>query len=143
MAFQVSVFLENKSGNFRKVTSVLTKAGINIHAMTLSTTTMGWGILNLIVDKPEEAAAALKECAFPVTLRKIIALVMDDNVGGLDSALAYLEQAGINMETAYGRNAQDGSKAALIVDVQDVDDAELKLKKLGANLLTDEQVYCI
>ena len=141
MAYQVSVFLENKAGHFRQVTSVLTNANVNIHAMTLSTTTMGWGVLNLIVDKPEEAKIALKDCGHPVALRKVIALVMDDNVGGLDKALSYLDQAGINMETAYGRNSQAGDKAALIVDVNEVDNAEKVLLDLGVQLLTDDEVY--
>ncbi len=142
MAFQVSVFLENKPGCFRKVTSVLTNSGVNIQSMTLSTTTMGWGILNLIVDNPTNAVAALKEENYPAALRKVIALAMDDSVGGLDNALMLLEQADINMETAYARNRNSNGKAVLIVDVQDVDGAESRLIELGATLLTDEEVYC-
>lgn len=141
MAFQVSVFLENKAGHFRQVTSVLSEASVNIQAMTLSTTTMGWGILNLIVDKPEAAEEALKAKRHPVTLRKVIALSMEDNVGGLDAALSFLDKAGINMETAYGRNRNSNGKAVLIVDVHDVNDAEKNLEALGAQLLSDEEVY--
>lgn len=142
MAYQVSAFLENKAGHFRHVTSVLTAAGVNIQSMTLSTTTMGWGILNMIVDNPEKAEVALKAKNHPVALRKVIALAMDDSVGGLDTALSHLEGAGINMETAYGRNCNSNGQAVLIVDVHDVEDAELRLKEQGASLLTDEEVYC-
>lgn len=142
MAYQVSAFLENKAGHFRQVTSVLTEVGVNIQTMTLSTTTMGWGILNLIVDNPEKAEEALKAKNHPVALRKVIALAMDDSVGGLDTALAHLEAAGINMETAYGRNRNSNGKAVLIVDVHDVENAEQLLIAEGASLLTDEEVYC-
>lgn len=141
MAYQVSAFLENKAGHFRHVTTVLTEAGVNIQTMTLSTTTMGWGILNLIVDNPEKAKVALKAKNHPVALRKVIALAMHDSVGGLDAALSQLEGAGINMETAYGRNRNSNGEAVLIVDVHDVDDAEQRLKQQGASLLTDEEVY--
>ncbi len=141
MAFQVSVFLENKAGHFRKITNILSDAGVNIQAMTLSTTTMGWGILNLIVDQPEKAESALKAKQHPVSLRKVIALPMDDSVGGLDSALQMLEKANINMETAYGRNRNSNGKAVLIVDVHDIDNAEQTLKALGAELLSDNEVY--
>lgn len=141
MAYQVSVFLENKAGHFRQVTSVLTKSGVNIQAMTLSTTTMGWGILNLIVDQPMLAAEALKAKQHPVSLRQVIALPMDDSIGGLDSALDYLEKAKINMETAYGRNRNSNGEAVLIVDVHDVENAEQKLTDLGAKLLSDDEVY--
>lgn len=142
MAYQVSAFLENKAGHFRQVTSVLSEAGVNIQTMTLSTTTMGWGILNLIVDNPEKAELSLKAKNHPVALRRVIALAMDDSVGGLDMALRHLENAGINMETAYGRNRNSNGKAVLIVDVHDVEDAEQRLEVQGASLLTDEEVYC-
>ena len=142
MAFQVSVFIENKAGHFRRVTAILKKAGVNIQTMTLSTTTMGWGILSIIVDKPKSAEKALKEEKLLVALRRVIALPMDDGVGGLDHALSLLEKADINMETAYGRNCNSNGKAVLIVDVEDVEGAESKLKSLGAQLLTDEEVYC-
>ena len=141
MAYQVSVFLENKTGYFRQVTSVITQAGLNIQSMTLSTTTMGWGILNLLVDDPHKAEEALKNEKHAVALRKVIALAMDDSVGGLDAALGQLETVGINFETAYGRNRNSNGKAVLIVDVHDVEDAEQRLIQNGASLLTDEEVY--
>lgn len=141
MAYQVSVFLENKTGYFRQVTSVITDAGLNIQSMTLSTTTMGWGILNLLVDDPHKAEIALKAEKHAVALRKVVAIPMDDAVGGLDAALAHLEKAGINFETAYGRNRNSNGKAVLIVDVHDMEDAEKLLEDNGAVLLTDEEVY--
>lgn len=142
MAYQVSVFLENKAGHFRKVTKILSEANVNIQTMTLSTTTMGWGILHLIVSDPQQAEVVLKAQRMPVALRKIIALAMDDSVGGLDAALLSLELANINMETAYGRNRNSNGKAVLIVDVEDVENAEVRLLAQGATLLTDEEVYC-
>lgn len=141
MAFQVSVFIENKIGHFRQITSVLSEAGVNIHSSTLSTTTMGWGILNLIVNKPLEAEAALKATNHPVALRSVIALAMEDNVGGLETALAVMDEAQINIETAYCRNRKSDGMAVLIVDVNDIDDAESRLRAKGAHLLTDEEVY--
>ena len=69
---QVSVFLENKPGRLERITSVLKDAGINIRAMTLSTSSAGWGILNLLVDRPQEAAEVLKGTGHPAALRDII-----------------------------------------------------------------------
>ena len=142
MAYQVSVFLENKAGCFRKVTTLLKEADVNIQAMTISTTTMGWGILNLIVSNPLLAENTLKAANYPVALRRVIALSMNDTTGGLDQALALLEEAGVNMETAYGRNSNSRGIAVLIVDVHDVEDVEIKLKGLNVDLLSDEEVYC-
>lgn len=141
MAFQVSIFLENKPGCFKQVTNILTDVGVNIQSMTISTTTMGWGILNLIVDKPEEAEKAMRDHQMPVALRKVIALAMDDEVGGLNSALSLLEEAGVNIETAYGRNRNSNGKAVLIVDVHDAENVEQRLVEKGAVLLEDKEVY--
>ena len=55
MSYQVSVFLENKLGHLEKVTGVLHEAAINIRSIHLNHTAHGWGILNLVVSKPELA----------------------------------------------------------------------------------------
>ena len=47
MTQQISVFLENKPGRLEKVTAVLKDFEVNIRAFTLSTSSAGWGVLNL------------------------------------------------------------------------------------------------
>ena len=59
MAYQVSIFLENKIGHLERVTAVLKAAKINIHTMNLNHTANGWGILNLVVSNPELAHCLL------------------------------------------------------------------------------------
>lgn len=143
MAYQVSVFLENKPGHFRRVTTVLKHEGINIRTMTLSTTSLGWGVLNLIVDHPEKAFEALSQQNFPVKLRKVVVLKMDDTPGGLDALLEKLENAGINIENAYGRIVTEKEKAYLAIDVENIEEAEMKLHNAGLQFLADEVVYGI
>ena len=57
---QLSVFLENKSGRLTEVTEALASAQINISAFSIADTA-DYGILRLIVNKPEEAEKILKE----------------------------------------------------------------------------------
>ena len=83
MAYQISIFLENKVGRLEKVTSILREASINIRAMNLTHTTQGWGILNLLVSNPEKAKEMLSAQNVPVSLRKIAVIPMDDVPGGL------------------------------------------------------------
>lgn len=45
MAYEVSVFLENKLGHLKQVTSVLKEKGINIRTMNLAHTANSWGYL--------------------------------------------------------------------------------------------------
>lgn len=59
---QLSVFVENKSGRLAEITEAIAKAGIDIRALTIADT-RDFGILRLIVDKPAQAEAVLKDAA--------------------------------------------------------------------------------
>ena len=54
IAYQLSIFAENKSGKLAQITGVLAKEKINIRATTIATADT-FGIINLIVDDPKHA----------------------------------------------------------------------------------------
>ena len=54
IAYQLSVFAEDKPGKLANVTSILAKAKISIRATTISTSDT-FGVINLIVDDPKRA----------------------------------------------------------------------------------------
>ena len=87
MAYQVSIFLENKIGHLERVTAVLKAAEINIRTMNLNHTANGWGILNLVVSNPELAHSLLIENGLSAALREIVVIEMIDQPGGLDDLL--------------------------------------------------------
>ncbi|HAZ02581.1 MAG TPA: hypothetical protein DCY97_10480 [Marinilabiliales bacterium] len=141
MAFQVSVFLENKIGHLERITNVLRAAGINIRAMTLSHSTQGWGILNLIVSNPQLACETLSDNKFSATLREIAVIEMEDHPGGLDDLLKKIAAAEINFTNAYGRIVSPGKTAYLAIDVEDIGNCLEKLKRAGLKLIPDNDVY--
>lgn len=141
MAFQVSIFLENKIGHLERITSVLKNANISIRAMTLSHSTQGWGILNLIVSNPHLAYETLASNRFPATLREIAVIEMEDRPGGLDDLLKKIASAGINFTNAYGRIVSPGQNAFLAIDVEDLNNSVERLKGAGLNLIPDKDVY--
>lgn len=59
MPNQVSLFAENKKGALHAITAVLADANININTM-LTNDSAEYGIVRLIVDRPEEAIAVIK-----------------------------------------------------------------------------------
>ena len=63
---QISIFVENKSGRLAEITAAIAAAGIDIRALSIADTT-NFGILRLIVDKPDEAEAALKAAGLTVS----------------------------------------------------------------------------
>jgi len=68
---QISVFLENKSGRLFEATKVLAINNIDIRALSIADTT-DFGVLRLIVNKPEEAEIHLKENGFTVSVTKLL-----------------------------------------------------------------------
>jgi hypothetical protein len=143
MAYEVSIFLENKIGHFKRITSILKENKINIRSMTLNNTSNGWGILDLLVNDPEKAYKVLADKGVSVALREIIALEMKDVSGGLDDLLFKVSKAKVNFDNAYGRIVQEDKSAILIIDVRDIEDSKKKLLKAGIKILNDSKVYGI
>jgi hypothetical protein len=143
MAYEVSVFLENKVGHFERITRILKENKINIRSMTLNNTSNGWGILDLLVNNPDKAYNALAENGVSVALREIIALEMKDVAGGLDDLLLKVSNTNVNFDNAYGRVVQENKSAILIIDVSDIEDSKKKLLEAGVKMLDDNKVYGI
>ncbi len=143
MAYQVSIFLENKIGHLERVTAVLKEAQINIRTMNLNHTASGWGILNLVVSNPMLARQLLVEKGLSAALREIVVIEMKDQPGGLDDLLKDIVKAGVNFTNAYGRSAYANEKAYFVIDTEDVTDARKKIQEAGLPLLSDEIIYGI
>jgi len=141
MAYEVSIFLENKIGHFERITNVLKASHVNIRSMAINDTANGWGILNLLVDDPEKARNALTEKGVSVALRKVIALEMKDEAGGLDDLLMQVARAGVNFNNALGRTIEATKTAILILNVDDYEESVAKLHSNGMKILEDQKVY--
>ena len=141
MAYQVSIFLENKIGHLEKVTAVLKEAEIDIRTMNLNHTASGWGILNLVVSNPEQAHSLLIENGLSAALREIVVIEMNDQPGGLDELLKAIVSAEVNFTNAYGRSGHGHQNAYFVIDTDNVTEAKERLFKAGLNIMSDEKVY--
>lgn len=141
MAFEISVFLENKIAHFEAITNVLKAEQINIRSLTLTNILHGWGVLNLLVDQPEKAYQELTGKGNSVALREVIALEMKDETGGLDELLVQIARVGIHIENAYTRLISQTNMAILVLDVPDVIEAKKRLAQNGIPILDDKAVY--
>jgi len=141
MAYQVSIFLENKIGHLERVTAVLKEAQINIRTMNLNHTANGWGILNLVVSDPVSAQKALVDNGLSAALREIIVIEMNDQPGGLDDLLKEIVKAGVNFINAYGRSGHGHQNAYFVIDTDNVAEAKERLFKAGLNIMSDEKIY--
>ncbi|MGQ9693581.1 MAG: ACT domain-containing protein [Thermodesulfobacteriota bacterium] len=142
MAHQISVFVENKPGRIERVAEIMAKANVNIRAITFSGT-YEYGVMKLLVDKPDVAMEALRAQGISANKREILALLMDDRPGGLYRVAKIFGQRKINIEDAYGFVIEDKKRAVLVVDVEKIKEAEKILKEEGILTLTDEEIYSL
>lgn len=139
---QISVFLENKSGRLAAVTKMLADAGVNIRALSIADTS-DFGILRLIVDKPDEAYNALKANEFTVSTTEVIAVEMPDNPGGLANVLEILVRENINIEYLYAFLAKPTNEALVVFRVEQVDSAIEILKNNNIKVVPGSEIYSI
>lgn len=137
---QISVFLENKSGRLADVTRTLGKNNIDISALSIADTT-DFGILRLIVNKPEKAEEVLKEDGFTVSCTNVIVIGVQDKPGGLAAALEILDRESIGIEYMYAFVSKTEDEAMVILRVEDPARAVAVLKEKGISVLPSSQVY--
>jgi hypothetical protein len=142
MAHQISVFAENKPGRISRVTEILAKEGINIRAMTLSSSG-DFGIIKLLVDRPDQALRALTAGGLSAYKKEILAILMDDRPGGLNLLASTLEGNGINIEDAYGFVVKSRGQAVFVLEVDTIPEATALAAGAGLPTLTDEELYAL
>jgi hypothetical protein len=142
MIKQLSIFLENKKGRMWKALDVLEEAGINIRALSLADTS-DFGILRLVVPKPDEAKEVLEKKGFLVKIGEVIAVGITDKPGGLNKILKILNRSNINLEYLYAFVEQNKSRAIVILHPENIDAGLEALQNSDADVLTDEEVYGI
>ena len=90
---QINVFIENSFGRLAEVTKTLGKANIDIRALFVADGS-DYGILRMILDKPEEAVSVLTESGFTVSMTPVLAIAIPDRAGTLDQALSVFSETG-------------------------------------------------
>lgn len=137
---QISIFVENKSGRLAEVTKTLGDKNIDISALSIADTT-DYGILRLIVNRPEEAEAALKEAGFSVKCTDVIAVAVDDVPGSLGKALDILNKEALSIEYMYAFVGKATDKALVIIKVNELERAINVLSSKGVKVLSSSEVY--
>ena len=136
---QISVFLDNKAGRLSEVTDVLAKAGINMSALSIADTAH-FGILRLIVNRPDEAEKVLKESGFTVSKTDVLAIAIDDTAGSLAGALRMLTDSGISIEYIYAFVTRKADCAMVVLKIEDEARAAELFKANGVRVLTESEV---
>ena len=79
---QISVFLENRAGQLAEITTILADHQINMRALHIAETS-DYGVLRMIVDRPQKAASLLLEHGFILSMTPVLAVTVPDEPGAL------------------------------------------------------------
>jgi len=139
---QINVFLENQSGRLAEVTRTLGRNDIDIRALYIADTTE-YGILRMILDKPDKAVEVLTAAGFTVSSTPVIAIAIADKPGTLDHALSILSAGSLSLEYLYAYVGRTSEDAVVVIRVKDPQLALQKLTEAGIRVLSSEEVYGI
>lgn len=137
---QVSVFVENESGNMADVLSVLGNNNIDISALSIADKT-DFGILRLIVSDPEKAVSILKAEGMIVKLTDVIAIGIEDKSGSLARALDVLKGDGIAIEYLYAFIGKSTYGALVVIRADKPKEAIDTLKANNIPLVEAKEIY--
>ncbi|HOD35233.1 MAG TPA: ACT domain-containing protein [Syntrophales bacterium] len=136
---QLSVFAENKPGQLARITRILSKEKVNIRATTIATS-HSYGVINLIVDEPKRAQKALAADGLMVTMKEVVAVIIEDKPGGLDKLTQLLARENININNAYGFVLESWKTAVFVIDVDQMEKTRQLIKKAKFKTLDDDSL---
>lgn len=134
MLKQISVFVENVAGSLMKVTKELVAEGINLRAIS-SFDTPEFGILRLIVDRPEETVQLLKDKGFFVQTKDVIAVEIEDRSGSLNQMLEVLAEGNISINYIYSFVIREDQAPVMVFQTEYLEEAVQILKNHGINVI--------
>lgn len=137
---QLSIFLEDKSGRLTELTKILADNDINITALSIADAS-DFGIIRMVVGRPELAVQVLKEQGFSVHLTDVACIIVPNEPGGLYHALKILADNNINIDYMYAFAIQ--STALVVIRSEPISKVIEVLQKNKLELMQASQVYQI
>lgn len=139
MIRQLSVLVENKPGSLMEVTSRLTEAHVNIRAVA-NFDAPDFGILRMVVDKPEEAKEYLTTRGYVVSAHEVMGVELEDKKGNLNQMLSILAEGKLNINYIYSFVIRDGRAPVMVFQTDDYEKATQILKKYNVKIVEEDDL---
>ena len=136
---QLTVFVENKQGTLVDITETLAANHVNLRALSIADT-QDFGLLRLIVNDNDTAAAVLQEKGYILKITEVVGVKIGDQPGKLSKALSVLAEAGVNVEYLYAFMARTEKHAYVVLRPTDNAAAEKALVAAGFHMITDADI---
>ena len=113
MVYQISVFLENRAGQFAEITHILAENGVDLRAISIAETT-DYGVLRMIVDNAEKTTSILMQHGYLMSMTPVTVIAVDDEPGGIAPVLAKLADGNVDIEYMYSLFTHTEGKAYIV-----------------------------
>jgi hypothetical protein len=133
----IAVFAENKPGQTATITRILADAGVSIHWVTIANSG-SFGVMKLLLDKPERAVEALRKGGLMVAPLGVLAVEVDNCVGQLHRVADILASKNLNLVNCSGFVANN--RAILVIESEELAEAREALTSAGLKLLSQEEM---
>ncbi len=137
---QLSVFLENKPGRLQFILKVLTDADVNIQTITIAELA-DFGILRMIVNKPDIAISALKAEHITCSKTEVLAVAIDDQPGALLRLIDSFSKRSINIEYMYAFTDRHDERPIMILRFEDIELAKKALTEEGYKIMMKSEIH--
>ncbi len=139
MVYQISVFLENRAGQFAEITTYLADNGIDIRAISIAETA-DYGILRMIVDDAEKATSILMQHGYLLSMTPVLVVSVPDQPGGIAPVLATMAEGNIDIEYMYSLFTHTEGKAYIVFRVGETEKFVALLASHGITPSTAEEL---
>ena len=113
---QISVFLENRTGQLAEITRLLADNGIDLRAISIAETA-DYGLARMIVDDSHKASKILLEHGDILSMTPVWAVEVPDRPGGLAEVLAVLAESHVDVEYMYSLFAHQEGHAYMVMRI--------------------------
>ena len=135
---QLSVFLEDRSGRLTELTRILAENDVNITALSVAETA-DYGIVRMVVGRPELAKEALEKAGFSIGLTDVVCVNMPDQSGSLYRILQILTDQKINIDYMYAFS--NNAVALAVIRAADAAQVIEVLQQHRLQLLSQSDIY--
>ena len=136
---QISVFLENRSGQLAELTQLLASENVDIRAISIAETA-DYGLARMIVDDVQKASSILLEHGTILSMNPVWAVEVPDRPAGLAELLAVLAKNHVDVEYMYSLFTHRNDTAYMVLRISDEKAFMSALEGTGIKVVSKEDL---
>ena len=115
---QITVFLENRTGQLADITKLLADEHVDIRAISIAEAS-DYGLVRMIVDDSHKASAILLQHGDILSMTPVWAVEVPDRPSGLADLLAVLSENHVDVEYMYSLFTNKSGHAYMVLRISD------------------------